>query len=128
MSSDNERGSDQGLERLRPASAFEKFALEATPRVFDWVRWSLSLAVVAYAADVAKNLWLDLLFQCGLCLLAVYYFVYFRKLMYERGGILKSSPAANALLSTIAAAVLGGATYITVLKLLSAASALKGAS
>lgn len=109
------------MERLRPEK-LETFALEAAPRVFEWFRWSLSLAVVGYAADIAKSLLLDAIFQISLCLLGLYYFVYFRKLMYGRGGILRKHPAVNASLSILVAAVLGFITYVIVLKLISAAN------
>lgn len=123
MNEENPKRSElEGLGRIPWEGVF---ALEAVPKFFEWIRWSLSLALLDYAVKLSGSTWLDWVFQLGVVLLGLYYLAYFRKLLYERGGLFKRMPRLNDSLSVIVAILLATVTYFTVLKLVGAASLLQ---
>jgi len=102
-------------------STLDEFMLAATPKLFEWFRWVLTVAVLTYVQRKTHSFALLVLLWCASALLVGYYFSYFYQFTFKHRFI--RSPRAARALSLVISGALGGVTYYLVTEAIHAVAA-----
>src|SRR6266702_249654 len=90
--------------------ATDRFWLEATPKLFEWFRWVISLAALTYVAKKADNHVLQSLVGCANFAVLAYYFAYFSQFELRGLPFIKSRRV-ELLLSVLVSCAIAYLTY-----------------
>lgn len=86
---------------------WDAFWLTATPRIFEWMRWAITLAAIQFVANQTKSLWAYAVLIVGYIALLNYYWAFFGKF---KMGITTTSRAGSLLWAALVVS-LGYGTY-----------------
>jgi hypothetical protein len=87
--------------------AWDEFWLAATPRIFEWLRWAITLAAIQFVANRTRSPWAYIVLVVGYMALLNYYWAFFGKF---RLGITGSSRAGRSVWAALVVG-LGYGTY-----------------
>ena len=62
-----------------PLKAWDEFWLAATPRIFEWLRWAITLAAIQFVANRTRSPWAYVVLIVGYVALLNYYWAFFGK-------------------------------------------------
>lgn len=60
--------------------AWDEFWLASTPRIFEWLRWAITLAAIQFVANRTRSPWAYVVLIVGYVALLNYYWAFFGKL------------------------------------------------
>jgi hypothetical protein len=90
--------------------AWDDFWLATTPKVFEWLRWAITLAAVQYIAKKTHSTAAYVVLMVGFIAMLNFYFAYFGRIRFV-GFSWPASETGRRLVSTMASVLLGCGTY-----------------
>ena len=91
----------------------DAFFLAATPKLYEWLRWVITLAAISYVQHKSHSTAISVLLGVTYALTFSYFMVFFYQFKFTGLPVLKT-PRAARLVSIILSGLLGGATWYLV--------------
>ncbi len=91
----------------------DAFVLEATPKIYEWLRWVLTLAALTYVQHKSKSTALSVLLAVTGSLTFLYFLSFFYQIRIKNIPFLKRSRVAL-FASLLVSGLLGGITWLLV--------------